>query len=62
MKSLSRVNQQAADALAEPSQYSNLFSGLQQASLAEQYREGDFGQGQACSGKPTHDSRNWKLH
>ncbi|XP_020492507.2 coatomer subunit beta'-like [Labrus bergylta] len=36
-ESLSKVNQKAADALADPSQYSNLFPGLQQALLAEQY-------------------------
>ncbi|XP_072249091.1 coatomer subunit beta'-like [Leuresthes tenuis] len=36
-ESLSKVNQKAADALADPSQYSNLFPGLQQAVLAEQY-------------------------
>uniref|UniRef100_A0A3Q1CFZ9 Beta'-coat protein n=1 Tax=Amphiprion ocellaris TaxID=80972 RepID=A0A3Q1CFZ9_AMPOC len=35
--SLSKVNQKAADALADPTQYSNLFPGLQQALLAEQY-------------------------
>lgn len=36
-ESLSKVNQKAADALADPTQYSNLFPGLQQALLAEQY-------------------------
>ncbi|XP_044057207.1 coatomer subunit beta'-like [Siniperca chuatsi] len=36
-ESLSKVNQKAADALADPIQYSNLFPGLQQALLAEQY-------------------------
>lgn len=36
-ESLSNVNQKAADALADPSLYSNLFPGLQQALLAEQY-------------------------
>lgn len=36
-ESLSKVNQKAADALADPSQYSNLFPGLQQALLAEDY-------------------------
>uniref|UniRef100_A0A673A7X0 Coatomer subunit beta' n=2 Tax=Sphaeramia orbicularis TaxID=375764 RepID=A0A673A7X0_9TELE len=36
-ESLSNVNQKAADALADPSQYSNLFPGLQQALLAEHY-------------------------
>ncbi|XP_071376187.1 coatomer subunit beta'-like [Centroberyx affinis] len=36
-ESLSKVNQKAADALADPTQYSNLFPGLQQAVLAEQY-------------------------
>ncbi|KAM4566870.1 coatomer subunit beta'-like [Odontesthes bonariensis] len=36
-ESLSKVNQKAADALADPSHYSNLFPGLQQAVLAEQY-------------------------
>ncbi|KAM6932883.1 coatomer subunit beta'-like [Xenentodon cancila] len=36
-KSLSKVKQKAADALADPSQYSNLFPDLQQALLAEQY-------------------------
>ncbi|XP_038548590.1 coatomer subunit beta'-like isoform X2 [Micropterus salmoides] len=36
-ESLSKVNQKAADALADPSQYSNLFPGLQEALLAEQY-------------------------
>lgn len=36
-ESLSKVNQKAADALADPSQYNNLFPGLQQALLAEQY-------------------------
>lgn len=36
-ESLSKVNQKAADALADPSQYTNLFSGFQQALLAEQY-------------------------
>ncbi|XP_078102851.1 coatomer subunit beta'-like [Sander vitreus] len=38
-ESLSKVNQKAADALADPSQYSNLFPGLQQALLAEEYLE-----------------------
>lgn len=36
-ESLSKVNQKAADALADPTQYSNLFPGLQQALVAEQY-------------------------
>uniref|UniRef100_UPI0037E8326A coatomer subunit beta'-like n=1 Tax=Semicossyphus pulcher TaxID=241346 RepID=UPI0037E8326A len=36
-ESLSKVNQKAADALADPIQYSNLFPGLQQTLLAEQY-------------------------
>uniref|UniRef100_A0AAX7TX01 Coatomer subunit beta' n=1 Tax=Astatotilapia calliptera TaxID=8154 RepID=A0AAX7TX01_ASTCA len=36
-ESLSKVNQKAADALADPSQYTNLFPGFQQALLAEQY-------------------------
>uniref|UniRef100_A0A146QJL8 Coatomer subunit beta' n=1 Tax=Fundulus heteroclitus TaxID=8078 RepID=A0A146QJL8_FUNHE len=36
-ENLSKVNQKAADALADPSQYSNLFPGLQQALLAQQY-------------------------
>ncbi|XP_030600997.1 coatomer subunit beta' isoform X2 [Archocentrus centrarchus] len=36
-ESLSKVNQKAADALADPTQYSNLFPSLQQALLAEQY-------------------------
>lgn len=36
-QSLSKVNQKAADALADPTQYSNLFPGLQQALLAQQY-------------------------
>ncbi|XP_069003584.1 coatomer subunit beta'-like [Embiotoca jacksoni] len=36
-ESLSKVNQKAADALADPVQYSNLFPGLQEALLAEQY-------------------------
>ncbi|XP_070685198.1 coatomer subunit beta'-like [Pempheris klunzingeri] len=36
-ESLSKVNPKAADALADPTQYSNLFPGLQQALLAEQY-------------------------
>ncbi|XP_033953209.1 coatomer subunit beta'-like [Pseudochaenichthys georgianus] len=35
--SLSKVNQKAADALADPSQYSNLFPGLQQALLAQEF-------------------------
>ncbi|CAN9511190.1 unnamed protein product [Ophioblennius macclurei] len=39
-ESLSKVNQKAADALADPTQYSNLFPGLQQALLAEQYLKG----------------------
>ena len=36
-ESLSKVNQKAADALADPTQYGNLFPGLQQTLLAEQY-------------------------
>lgn len=36
-ESLSKVNQKAADALADPRDYSNLFPGLEQALLAEQY-------------------------
>ncbi|XP_019950628.2 coatomer subunit beta' [Paralichthys olivaceus] len=36
-ESLSKVNQKAADALADPTQYANLFPGLQQTLLAEQY-------------------------
>lgn len=36
-ENMSKVNQKAADALADPDQYSNLFPGLQQALLAEQY-------------------------
>ncbi|XP_067102070.1 coatomer subunit beta'-like isoform X1 [Osmerus mordax] len=35
--SLSKVNQKAADALADPTEYGNLFPGLQQALLAETY-------------------------
>ena len=38
-ESLAKVNQKAADALADPTQYSNLFPGLQQALLAEQFLE-----------------------
>lgn len=37
--SLSKVNPKAADALADPSQYSNLFPGLQRSLLAEKYLE-----------------------
>ncbi|XP_023207619.1 coatomer subunit beta' [Xiphophorus maculatus] len=36
-ENMSKVNQKAADALADPDQYSNLFPGLQQTMLAEQY-------------------------
>ncbi|XP_055370119.1 coatomer subunit beta'-like [Betta splendens] len=36
-ESLSKVNQKAADALADPMQYDNLFPGLQRTLLAEQY-------------------------
>ncbi|AWO99278.1 putative coatomer subunit beta' [Scophthalmus maximus] len=36
-ESLSKVNPKAADALADPAHYGNLFPGLQQAVLAEQY-------------------------
>ncbi|KAK2846886.1 hypothetical protein Q5P01_009885 [Channa striata] len=36
-ESLFKVNQKAADALADPTQYGNLFPGLQRALLAEQY-------------------------
>lgn len=36
-ESLSKVNQKAADALADPSQYGNLFPGLQRSLLAEKY-------------------------
>ncbi|KAK2912811.1 hypothetical protein Q8A73_006924 [Channa argus] len=36
-QSLLKVNQKAADALADPTQYSSLFTGLQQALMAEQY-------------------------
>lgn len=36
-ESLSKVNQKAADALADPTEYSNLFPGLQEALQAEQY-------------------------
>ena len=35
--SLSKVNQKAADALADPTEYGNLFPGLQQALLAETF-------------------------
>uniref|UniRef100_A0A3B4AGK3 Coatomer subunit beta' n=1 Tax=Periophthalmus magnuspinnatus TaxID=409849 RepID=A0A3B4AGK3_9GOBI len=38
-ESLSKVNQKAADALADPSSYSNLFPGLQRALVAERYLE-----------------------
>ncbi|KAJ7990573.1 hypothetical protein DPEC_G00301790 [Dallia pectoralis] len=36
-ESLGKVNQKAADALADPMDYSNLFPGLQEAFLAESY-------------------------
>jgi hypothetical protein len=36
-ESLGKVNQKAADALANPTDYSNLFPGLQEAFLAEDY-------------------------
>ncbi|XP_041732741.2 coatomer subunit beta'-like isoform X2 [Coregonus clupeaformis] len=36
-ESLGKVNQKAADALADPTDYSNLFPGLQEAFLAEDY-------------------------
>lgn len=36
-ESLSKVNQKAANSLADPTAYSNLFPGLQQALVAEQY-------------------------
>lgn len=36
-ESLSKVNPKAAGALADPTAYSNLFPGLQQALVAEQY-------------------------
>lgn len=36
-ESLSKVNKKAADALADPAEYSNLFPEIQQALLAEQY-------------------------
>ena len=36
-ESLAKVNQKAADALADPTEYSNLFPGLRQALLAEAY-------------------------
>ncbi|KAI1894005.1 hypothetical protein AGOR_G00129540 [Albula goreensis] len=36
-ESLSKVNQKAAESLADPSEYGNLFPGLQEAYLAEQF-------------------------
>ncbi|XP_068173857.1 coatomer subunit beta'-like [Antennarius striatus] len=39
-ESLSKVNQKAADSLADPGHYGNLFPGLQQALLAERYLRG----------------------
>lgn len=36
-KRLSKVNLKAADSLADPNAYDNLFPGLQQALVAEQY-------------------------
>lgn len=36
-ENLSRVNPKAAGALADPTAYSNLFPGLQEALVAEQY-------------------------
>ncbi|KAJ8410925.1 hypothetical protein AAFF_G00188820 [Aldrovandia affinis] len=36
-ESLSKVNQKAADSLADPSEYENLFPGLQEAYVAEQF-------------------------
>lgn len=36
-ESLSKVNQKAAESLADPTEYENLFPGLKEAFLAEQY-------------------------
>lgn len=36
-ESLSKVNQKAAESLADPTEYENLFPGLKEAFVAEQY-------------------------
>ncbi len=36
-ESLSKVNQKAAESLADPTEYENLFPGLREAFVAEQY-------------------------
>lgn len=44
-ESLSKVNQKAAESLADPTEYENLFPGLKEAFLAEQYLK------ETCLGK-----------
>ncbi|KAM9853533.1 uncharacterized protein ACBR49_004342 [Aulostomus maculatus] len=49
---LSNINQKAADALADPTQYANLFPGLQQTLLAEQYLKETQVRGRPAAGYP----------
>ncbi|TRY95488.1 hypothetical protein DNTS_026147 [Danionella cerebrum] len=52
-ESLSKVNQKAAESLADPTEYENLFPGLKEAFVAEQYlRESSLGQSRPASDYP----------
>ena len=44
-ESLSKVNQKAAESLADPTEYENLFPGLKEAFVAEQFLK------ETCQGK-----------
>lgn len=52
-ESLSKVNQKAAESLADPTEYENLFPGLKEAFVAEQYlRESCLGKTRPASDYP----------
>ncbi|XP_057189679.1 coatomer subunit beta'-like [Triplophysa rosa] len=53
VSSLSKVNQKAAESLADPTEYENLFPGLREAFIAEQYlRETSLGETRPASDYP----------
>lgn len=52
-ESLSKVNQKAAESLADPTEYENLFPGLKEAFVAEQYlRETCLGKSRPATDYP----------
>lgn len=61
-ESLSKVNQKAAESLADPTEYENLFPGLREAFVAEHYlRETCLGQTRPATDYPLVTVRKlWK--